>query len=106
VKEVIIVPYANSYSGYITTFEEYQVQMYEGGHTVFGEWSLAALQTKFDELCKAMLVNKEDRNILHDDLPPEFTEDELNQFPFYKAAWYARKERRAARKNKTKYKLL
>lgn len=102
VKEVIIVPYANSYSGYITTFEEYQVQMYEGGHTVFGEWSLAALQTKFDELCKAMLVNKEDRNILHDDLPPEFTEDELNQFPFYKAAWYARKERRAAKKNKSK----
>jgi neutral ceramidase len=101
VKEVIIAPYANSYSGYITTFEEYQVQMYEGGHTVFGEWSLAGLQTKFDELCKAMLANKEERNILHDDLPPEFTEDELNQFPFYKAAWYARKERRAARKNKT-----
>ena len=101
-EKVLLAPYANAYSGYITTFEEYQVQMYEGGHTVFGEWSLAALQTKFDELCKAMLVNKEDRNILHDDLPPEFTEDELNQFPFYKAAWYARKERRAARKNKTK----
>jgi neutral ceramidase len=97
IRQVILVPYANGYSGYITTHEEYQVQMYEGGHTVFGEWTLAALQTKFDQLAKAMLVPKHDRVIKHDDMPPDFTEDELNQFPFYKRAWYLRQERKAQR---------
>lgn len=97
IRQVILVPYANGYSGYITTYEEYQVQMYEGGHTVFGEWTLAALQTKFDQLAKAMLIPKHDRVIKHDDMPPDFTEEELNQFPFYKRAWYLRQERKAQR---------
>jgi neutral ceramidase len=97
IRQVILVPYANGYSGYITTYEEYQVQMYEGGHTVFGEWTLAALQTKFDQLAKAMLIPKHDRQVKHDDLPPDFTEDELNQFPFYKNSWYIKHERKAQR---------
>jgi neutral ceramidase len=97
IRQVILVPYANGYSGYITTHEEYQVQMYEGGHTVFGEWTLAALQTKFDQLAKAILVPKHDRVIKHDDMPPDFTEEELNNFPFYKRAWYLRQERKAQR---------
>jgi neutral ceramidase len=97
VRQVILVPYANGYSGYITTHEEYQVQMYEGGHTVFGEWTLAALQTKFNELAKAMVVPKHDRVVKHDDMPPDFTEDELNQFPFYKRTWYVKQERKAQR---------
>jgi len=98
IKEIILVPYANSYSGYITTYEEYQVQMYEGGHTVFGEWSLAALQTKFDELAREMNVNKDCREIVHDNLPPDFTEEELNQYPFFKAKWYERKEKQLKKK--------
>lgn len=97
IKQVILVPYANGYSGYVTTYEEYQEQMYEGGHTVFGEWTLAALQTKFDQLAKAMATEKPDRVIKHDDMPPDFTEDDLNQFPFYKRAWYLRQEKKAAR---------
>lgn len=97
VRQIILVPYANGYSGYITTYEEYQVQIYEGGHTVFGEWSLAALQTKFDQLAKAMLIPKPDRVIKHDKMPPDFTEDELNQFPFYKRAWYLKQELKAKR---------
>ena len=97
IRQVILVPYANGYSGYITTYEEYQEQMYEGGHTVFGEWTLAALQTKFDQLAKAMLVPKHDRVIKHDDMPPDFTEDDLNQFPFYKRAWYLKQEKKAQR---------
>lgn len=102
IKEVVLAPYANSYSGYITTFEEYQVQMYEGGHTVFGEWSLAALQTKFDELAKEMNADKEGREIIHDNLPPDFTEEELNQYPFFKAKWYERKEKRLQKKAMSK----
>ncbi|MCP4199899.1 MAG: hypothetical protein GY762_22375, partial [Proteobacteria bacterium] len=35
---------------YLTTFEEYQVQAYEGAHTVFGQWSLAAYRTVLADL--------------------------------------------------------
>jgi len=45
VKRVQVMPYANNFAGYITTHEEYDEQMYEGGHTVFGRNSLGALQT-------------------------------------------------------------
>lgn len=83
IDEVILAPYANGYSGYITTNEEYQVQMYEGGHTVFGQWSLAALQTKFDELAVEMLKPKSERKLFQA-TPPKVTLEEMNEFPFYK----------------------
>lgn len=102
IKEVILCPYANGYSGYITTYEEYQAQWYEGGHTVFGEWSLAALQTKFDVLARQMLKPKAERNVPHDAIPPDFTEEELNHFPFYKRAWYIRQELIRARRMERK----
>lgn len=98
VKRVILCPYANGYSGYMTTYEEYQAQIYEGGHTVFGEWSLAALQTKFNLLAQEMVKPKEERKFVHDAIPPDFTEEELNHFPFYKRAWYIRQELIRARK--------
>jgi neutral ceramidase len=81
VNRVILAPYANGFSGYITTNEEYQAQMYEGGHTVFGQWSLAALQTKFDELANAMLKPKDERN-LQQAVPPVVTLEEMNAFPY------------------------
>lgn len=98
VAKVILSPYANGYSGYITTYEEYQAQIYEGGHTVFGEWSLGALQTKFEILAQQLLKPKEERKIPHDAIPPDFTEEELNHFPFYKRAWYIRQELIRARR--------
>jgi len=98
VTRVILCPYANGYSGYMTTNEEYQAQIYEGGHTVFGQWSLAALQTKFESLANQMLKPKEERKFVHDAIPPDFTEEELNHFPFYKRAWYIRQELIRARK--------
>ena len=76
--------------------------MYEGGHTVFGEWSLAGQQTNFDELASEMNAANESREITHDKLPPDFTEEELNQYPFFKAKWYERKERRLERRQRTK----
>jgi neutral ceramidase len=54
--DVIITCYANDYSGYATTYEEYQLQLYEGGNTLFGQYTLAGFQTCFarlaDDLCK------------------------------------------------------
>lgn len=40
VKDVIVNGYSYSYLGYLTTPEEYQNQYYEGGHSVFGMWTL------------------------------------------------------------------
>ena len=61
VSEVLMSPYANSYAGYITTYEEYRLQLYEGGHTLFGKWTLAAYQMKFKELATELLKAPEDR---------------------------------------------
>lgn len=54
VVEVQLAPYANGYAGYITTYEEYQVQCYEGGHTLFGRWTMAAYQTEFRKLARQL----------------------------------------------------
>jgi neutral ceramidase len=80
-REVILCPYANSYSGYITTFEEYQQQMYEGGHTVFGQYGLAALQTTFKKLYEVKSIPF---CTTPDELcPPVFSESELEKRLYY-----------------------
>ena len=43
IKKIVVAGYANAYMGYITTFEEYQAQCYEGGHNVYGAGSLDAI---------------------------------------------------------------
>ena len=55
---VVIAGYANDYCGYVTTREEYATQQYEGGHTLYGPWTLAAYQQEFDRLAQAMLSGK------------------------------------------------
>ncbi|MEL0028916.1 MAG: neutral/alkaline non-lysosomal ceramidase N-terminal domain-containing protein, partial [Perlucidibaca sp.] len=65
VTQTLICTYCNDYMGYVTTREEYQEQAYEGGHTIFGQWTLAAFQTRFaalaDELCKPWVARSHDR---------------------------------------------
>lgn len=102
--EVILCPYSNAYNGYITTPEEYRVQEYEGGHTVFGEWSLGALQTEFEKLAHEMLKPKKERNLSNDVVPPIFTEEDLNKFAHFKGQYYIRtlKQRERLEKNKLK----
>lgn len=78
IEEVIIVPYANQYAGYITTPEEYSAQCYEGGHTVFGRWTLPAVQTVLKELCLAMLQEEEERELDRSVRPPVFSDSELS----------------------------
>lgn len=52
VTQVLICTYCNDYMGYVTTREEYREQAYEGGHTIFGQWTLAAFQTRFAALAR------------------------------------------------------
>lgn len=77
VEDVILNPYANGYCGYITTYEEYQLQRYEGGHTVYGEHTLGAFQTKFKELALELLKKPEDRNIIISMEPVTFHDENL-----------------------------
>ncbi|TMP38427.1 alkaline ceramidase [Pseudoalteromonas rubra] len=52
---VVFAGLANAYGGYITTKEEYQIQYYEGAHTLFGQHSLAAYRQIFSELANALV---------------------------------------------------
>lgn len=77
VTEVVCSTYTNAYCGYITTYEEYQLQLYEGGHTVFGQHFLGAVQTKFKGLALEMLKPDNERNVVEDGRPAEFSDEEL-----------------------------
>ena len=55
---VVLAGYANDYGGYVTTREEYATQQYEGGHTLFGPWTLAAYQQEFTRLGRALRDDK------------------------------------------------
>ena len=58
VKEPVVVGLANDYMGYETTPEEYQMQHYEGGHTVFGLWSSLLIRNSFVALSHAMATGE------------------------------------------------
>ncbi|MCM2323760.1 MAG: neutral/alkaline ceramidase [Oligoflexia bacterium] len=54
VSQVVIAGLANTYSDYITTREEYQLQHYEGASTLYGPFTHAAYRQVFGELAEAM----------------------------------------------------
>lgn len=58
IREVVITGLANAYAGYVTTREEYQQQDYEGGSTLFGEWTLAAYQQQFQQLAHGLATGE------------------------------------------------
>lgn len=78
----MITSYCNAYCGYITTYQEYQSQCYEGGHTVFGEHTLGAFQTKYKQLAIEMTKPFNNRKQLKIDQPTSFSEEELSKRSF------------------------
>ncbi len=54
--QLVLITYCNEYMGYVTTREEYEVQAYEGGHTLYGQWTLAAFQTVCRRLAQDFIV--------------------------------------------------
>lgn len=48
IEQVVVSSYSNGYAGYCTTFEEYQLQHYEAGYTLFGPHQLGAILTMLD----------------------------------------------------------
>lgn len=55
---VLLSTLANAYVQYVATNEEYQLQRYEGASTIFGPWSLAAMQQEYSQLTQALLTNQ------------------------------------------------
>ncbi|WP_438388424.1 neutral/alkaline ceramidase [Actinopolyspora saharensis] len=58
-ENVVVVGYSNDYAGYLTTPEEYDQQAYEGGHTMFGRWSLPAYQQEFARIASDLAAGAE-----------------------------------------------
>lgn len=53
--QVVIAGLTNTYSQYVTTFEEYQVQRYEGASTLYGPHTLDAYIQEFRKLAMALV---------------------------------------------------
>jgi neutral ceramidase len=52
IQRIVISGYANSYAGYVTTEEEYQLQRYEGACTHFGRYTLLGYQALYRRLAQ------------------------------------------------------
>lgn len=77
VHHVLLCSYCNDYMGYVTTREEYELQRYEGGHTLFGQWTLAAFQTGYDQLAAELMKPRQQRQRIGTDEPLPPPVDEL-----------------------------
>ncbi|UYQ60519.1 neutral/alkaline ceramidase [Streptomyces peucetius] len=53
-ENVLMQGYANAYSQYVTTPEEYDLQQYEGGSTLYGRYTLSAQQQEFASLAASL----------------------------------------------------
>ncbi|MGB1206445.1 MAG: neutral/alkaline non-lysosomal ceramidase N-terminal domain-containing protein [Chitinophagales bacterium] len=79
VEVVFISSYANEYAGYTTTYEEYKVQRYEAGHTLFGRHQLGAFQTVFKKMAEEFSKPKAARNLDRKLRPQRFSTVEINK---------------------------
>lgn len=55
VRQAVIAGLANSYSSYLTTFDEYQIQSYEGASTLYGPHTFAAYRQVFADLARSLV---------------------------------------------------
>ena len=81
VEQVVVAGYANAYSSYIVTSHEYDAQAYEGGSTLFGPWTLAAYQTRFDTLAARMVAMPQATDVGIGETPYVANHDVLEWYP-------------------------
>ncbi|QFU90750.1 neutral/alkaline ceramidase [Amycolatopsis sp. YIM 10] len=77
-ENVLVQGYANAYSQYVTTPEEYDSQQYEGASTLFGRYTLPAYQQEFARLAAAMRAGKP---VEPGPRPRDLTDKQLNFQP-------------------------
>ncbi|TAK94564.1 MAG: alkaline ceramidase, partial [Aquabacterium sp.] len=75
IKQVLVVGYSNAYTEYITTPEEYSIQDYEGGSTLFGPYTQPAYQQELDKLAQDMVNGAPTINNLQ---PRDLSNSQLN----------------------------
>ncbi|MBI2734431.1 MAG: neutral/alkaline ceramidase [Aquabacterium sp.] len=75
IKQVLVVGYTNAYTEYITTPEEYSLQDYEGGSTLFGPYTQPAYQQELNKLAYDMATNQPTVNTLQ---PRDLSNSQLN----------------------------
>lgn len=71
---VIIAGLCNTYSDYVTTPEEYQIQRYEAASTIYGPHTLTIYLRQYQELAQAAILK---RRVLPGPQPPELLRTSL-----------------------------
>lgn len=76
-RNVVVLPtgMANTYAQYFTTYEEYQVQRYEAGSTLYGPHSLAIIQQQYLTLYRSLFSNQ---SIASGPSPPDQTAEQIS----------------------------
>lgn len=74
----VIAGLSNTYSSYIATYEEYQVQRYEGASTVYGPHTLQAYVQIYNELTEAIATGN---TTIKGPSPPNLLDDQLSFLP-------------------------
>ncbi|XP_070707984.1 neutral ceramidase [Pempheris klunzingeri] len=77
---VVIAGLSNVYTHYITTYEEYQVQRYEGASTIYGPHTLTAYLHKYRGLARAIAQDRVSELPVGPE-PPFFQENLINLLP-------------------------
>lgn len=75
---VVIAGLTNTYSQYVTTFEEYQVQRYEGASTLYGPHTLSGYIQEFKKLAAALRNSK---SVQPGPQPPDLLEKQIGLLP-------------------------
>ncbi|CAL9084382.1 unnamed protein product [Musa textilis] len=75
---IVIAGLSNTYSQYVTTYDEYQIQRYEGASTLYGPQTLSGYIQEFKKLASALLDGK----IIESDLqPPDLLDKQISFLP-------------------------
>lgn len=72
---VVIAGLTNTYSQYVTTFEEYQIQRYEGASTLYGPHTLNAYIQEFKKLASALIS---DQRVEAGPQPPDLLDNQIS----------------------------
>ena len=75
---IVLSTLANAYVGYVATYEEYQLQRYEGASTHFGPWTEASLRQEYSKLAKALVSGQE---VDKGPMPIDLSDKQINLQP-------------------------
>lgn len=70
----VVSGHSNSYTSYLATPEEYDVQHYEGASTQFGKWTLSGYLQKFDHLATTIV---QDTDVPAGPHPPDLSDEQV-----------------------------